>query len=497
MKSLKSVFFVNISWLNSLQIRKFIVCLLLIVLMSCGGGGDDLSNNIIDIGKIANSTPVADAGDDQTVFINTSVILNAVASIDADNDSLTYIWSLLSAPSNSDLLLTNNHQEQLIFIPDTVGEYRFALVVNDGQVDSEQDVVTVIAEEAETTIELTYAIVDTNQTQCYSSTAGATEPCTAKGYDADYFGFQPSYKVNAAGATVTDSITGLTWQQSSDVNVDGNLNYDDKLFQYEAISYCEDLELAGRDDWRLPSVKEAYSLILFSGKDASNYLGVETSGLTPFLAPEFDWAFGDLDSGIDRIIDAQYASTTEYISDIMSGQAAMFGVNYIDGRIKGYPLTNKKYYVRCVTGNEQYGINNFQDNADLTITDNATGLMWQQNDAESIDWDDAIEQCEAATTAGYFDWRLPNIKELHSILDYTVSPDTHASAAISSLFNATVIINEEGVQDWAYYWASTTHVDNNNDGTNATYMSFGRALGYMNSALLDVHGAGAHYCCVA
>lgn len=339
---------------------------------------------------------------------------------------------------------------------------------------------------------ISYAIVDTNQSSCYNSSTGQTIACSGVGYDADYEGNQPSYTLSPDGLTVTDNVTELIWQQSSDITADGLLDYDDKLYQDEAVTHCDNLVLSGRDDWRLPSVKEAYSLILFSGKDASSYQGTDTSTLVPFIDPIFDWAFGDLSSGIDRIIDAQYASSTLYVTVTMLNDPTMFGVNYIDGRIKGYPTHIKEYYVRCVTGNSNYGINGFEDNQDVTISDHATGLMWQQNDFESTNWDNAVSQCESATTANYDDWHLPNAKELHSILDYSRSPFTHSQAAIDPIyFNSSSFINEEGETDWGYYWASSTHVDNNNNGSNATYVSFGRALGYMGVNILDVHGAGA------
>ena len=348
----------------------------------------------------------------------------------------------------------------------------------------------------------TYKIVDTQQDSCYSSLSGTATGCTGVGLDADYAGYQPSYSVSDDGLTVTDNITQLVWTQSTDINQDGIVNYDDKRYQTEAVSYCENLSLSERTDWRLPNIKQAYSLILFSGKDASNYQGTDTSELTLFLDKAFDRAFGDLSAtqtsngftlpqGVDRIIDGQYASTSLYVSTTMQGDATMFGVNYVDGRIKGYPLETKEFYVRCVAGNETYGVNDFSDNNDATVSDHATGLMWQQNDSLANDFDDAIGQCESATTAQYNDWRLPNVKELQSLVDYTRSPDTDNSAAINPIFNTTSFNNEEGELDWGYYWASTTHVDNDDNGSHATYVSFGRALGYMNNSILDVHGAGA------
>ena len=60
-----------------------------------------------------------------------------------------------------------------------------------------------------------------------------------------------------------------------------------------------------------------------------------------------------------------------------------------------------------------YGANEFVDNGDGTVTDSATGLMWEKADSGSgMDWEAALTYAENATTGGYDDWRLPNIKEL-------------------------------------------------------------------------------------
>lgn len=65
---------------------------------------------------------------------------------------------------------------------------------------------------------------------------------------------------------------------------------------------------------------------------------------------------------------------------------------------------------------------------DGTVTDNSTGLMWQQqDDNQQRNWEDALEYCENLVLAGHADWRLPNIREIESITD-----DTRSNPAIDS-----------------------------------------------------------------
>ncbi|ABV37195.1 hypothetical protein Ssed_2588 [Shewanella sediminis HAW-EB3] len=456
--------------------------------------GTDSSVDTVTVTAAAtdtNNTPVANAGVDRGVTTGSSITLDGSASSDVDGDALTYSWTLDSVQVGSSASLNSAGTVSPEFTADTDGDYQVSLVVSDGSETSLADSVTISSTSSGTTpVSRSYAIVDTNQNQCYDSTSGGATSCIGNGYDADYSGNQPSYTLSDDGLIVTDNITGLIWQQSSDINGDGSLTSDDKLYQSDTVSYCENLTYGGRNDWRLPSIKESYSLIQFSGKDPSGYQGTDTSALTPFIDEIFDWAFGDLASG-ERIIDGQFASSTQYVSTTMNADATTFGVNFVDGRIKGYPSERLPFYVRCVSGNTDYGVNAFSDNGDLTVNDDATGLMWQQDDSDSVNWEDAVAQCEAATTASHTDWRLPDAKELQSIVDYSRSPDTHNQAAIDPIFNASSFNNEAGEDDWGFYWASSTHATYNDNGSSATYVSFGRALGYMNGNIMDVHGAGA------
>ena len=110
-----------------------------------------------------------------------------------------------------------------------------------------------------------------------------------------------------------------------------------------------------------------------------------------------------------------------------------------------------------------------------------------------MDWEDAlayVQDLNDQKYLGYSDWRLPNAKELQSIVDYSRSPDTTSSAAIDPIFKATPITNEDGDRDWAFYWTGTTHASARS-GEAAVYVAFGRSLGYMNGQWIDVHGAGS------
>ncbi len=346
---------------------------------------------------------------------------------------------------------------------------------------------------------LTYPIVDTGQSICYDAAGSAACPAEGSalyGQDAQTTGNSPSYTDNGDG-TITDNVTGLMWQQSPDTNGDGAITAADKLTYAAAAARADSLTLAGYNDWRLPTIKELYSLILFDGTDPSGPPGSAIT-LTPFIdATTFDFAYGDTTAG-ERTIDAQFATSTRYVSTTMGGAETMFGVNFADGRIKGYPTgpmpgqsEGKGFFVLYVRGNSAYGQNSLADNGDGTITDSATGLMWQQADSGSgLNWGDALATCDSQTTAGYNDWRLPNAKELQSIVDYSRSPDTTGTAAIDPLFSVTAITNEAGQSDFPAYWSSTTHA-NSMGGQNAAYVSFGRSMGYMRDSWLDVHGAGA------
>ena len=290
------------------------------------------------------------------------------------------------------------------------------------------------------------------------------------GQDANYLkGETMSYQDNGDG-TVTDANTGLMWQQVPST--------EDFTWQ-QAVDYCESLELDGYDDWRMPSCKELYSISDFG------------SGWPYLNTTYFNLASGEVTK------DEQYWSSNYYVGvTVEGGSNAAMGVNHVTGHIKAYAATSSGpiggKYVRAVRGDD-YGINEYVENGDSTITDNATGLMWTQYDnGEGLDWEHALAYAENSTFAGYSDWRLPNVKELQGIVDYSYSPSaTDASKvgpAIDPLFSCTPIINEAGNDDYGYFWTSTSaNFTSGEPYYYAWYVAFGMAVDGNGD---DFHGAG-------
>ncbi len=157
-----------------------------------------------------NTVPVAEAGPDQTVSVQSLVILNGNGSQDADGDELTYLWTLDSQPTGSTTALLNPTFAQPTFIPDLPGTYVGQLVVSDGIDPSLPDTVAITAQ-AIPPQSLPSLLINSPP----DGTVVAFSPITVAGLVSDA---SATVTVNGVPATVTSGVfvaDGIVLQEGS------------------------------------------------------------------------------------------------------------------------------------------------------------------------------------------------------------------------------------------------------------------------------------------
>jgi hypothetical protein len=330
-----------------------------------------------------------------------------------------------------------------------------------------------------------YPVVGTSQTKCWDGTGNSIpSPATNAafyGQDAQFTHISPVYTKSRDGLTIKDEVTGLTWQKTYEKPTSGGMYYWAET--QTVVDNLNKQNYGGYNDWRVPTIKELYSL----WNTSVGWPYIDTNYFDIIYTDE-----QDLSHAIFWSSD-KYTGVMGNTSENTPGAKLAFGVNFGTGHIKSYNISaGPKHFVRCVRGNLAYGENLFQNNNDGTISDLATGLMWPQSDNGSgMDWEHALDYAQTQNKANYLghnDWRLPNTKELQSIVDYTRSPyatnSVNVGPAINALFSCTGILNDGGKADYPYYWTSTSVTVANC----SWYVAFGRAEDGKGE---DLHGAGA------
>ncbi len=299
------------------------------------------------------------------------------------------------------------------------------------------------------------------------------------------FGLGP-YKDN--GETILDHATGLEWQKSDSSDY-VNLTW------ANALAYCEDMNLAGYDDWRLPNKLELRSIVEHSKIDPpviNNLFDCQSSlywssTSFPYSIQEregFAWLIY-FQNGVDERANKNLSGVEgdTYARCVRSSEPSTILTLFlaaIYNRIEKLPDTGQtKCYDNfgemesgCQEQDGQlsfYGQDahyqglqpSYRNNKDFTITDLNTNLIWQQNTADldhdgvinSADvrtWQGAVDYCAGLTFADNSDWRLPAKYELQSIVDYGISEADDAQPTINSTFSS----RSSG------YWSSTPLVSN-------------------------------------
>lgn len=258
---------------------------------------------------------------------------------------------------------------------------------------------------AQTVYKSMLRLPDTGQIVSYTTTFGE---------DNDFNIYPPLFIQNNNG-TVIDSITGLVWQK-----LDGG-----EMTIENATIYCDTLTLGNYNNWRLPNAHEAFSIL--NHQLVNPALNVQIFTTT---AAEYWWT-----------------------SDRQANDSSKVWATNAGGGIGNHPKSEtisaggpKKFHVRAVRDAiPPVAIpNQYTDNGNNTITDHLTDLIWQKAPfSDSLSWEQSLTYADTLTTAGFNDWRLPNIKELQSLND-----ETRINPSINSTYFNVTNVNK--------YWSSTT-----------------------------------------
>ncbi|MFH0838729.1 MAG: DUF1566 domain-containing protein [Candidatus Omnitrophota bacterium] len=228
---------------------------------------------------------------------------------------------------------------------------------------------------------------------------------------------------------VRDDNTGLIWEIKSPDKAD--INYMGATYVWEDTkNYIDALNKSsygGFSDWRLPNREELRSIVDYNGD-----IPAIDKKYFPDILPKFYW------SGDVNVKEPLFA----------------WGIYFAYGCTICY-LRSSSYPVRAVRGGYSRNFGNmnaysFKDNADGTITDLNTGLMWKKDESPPMSWEGAMKYCEDLRLGGYSDWRLPGIKELPTLLDLSFKDGCWFD---KRFFPGTQIA------PLGFYWASTTYGD--------------------------------------
>lgn len=273
-------------------------------------------------------------------------------------------------------------------------------------------------------------LFQTDQFDCFN-TSGKPLPCKGTGQDGDSRAGRvwPDPRFISSDKTVTDQITGLVWLKDAGLS-EFPLSWSetfDFVRELNAENHC------GLNQWRLPSRHEMFSLISHTRINPA----VVRPNLFMNLFNGYYWTHTSC---------ARYPDQAWYLH--LGGGRVVKGMkhaSYMTWPVCGMIGNKQISESEALPGDEKERF--IQLNG--MVADRKTRLNWMQQANPSdvaVTWKDAlslIQQTNQKKYLGFSDWRLPNIRELESLVD-----DRRHSPAIQS--------HELFADIRPFYWSATT-----------------------------------------
>ena len=286
----------------------------------------------------------------------------------------------------------------------------------------------------------------------------------------------PAQRFTDDGCEVTDHLTGLIWVK--DLNT---VNSGNPFTWYAALDAAAAGTWCGQPvgSWRMPNVNELYSLINYAQVDNATWLnnqnfehvsiyqywtstttaGTNVYALTvPFPSASSGAYAQDKPNPVGRLFPVR-GTTTAPAAVAQTGQTPTLpytAQSGSDGALQmGIPYPSPRFSVESSDAQ--------------CITDNLTGLTWVRdpstiNNGNSLAWSSALDIADNGSWCGYSDWRVPNINEFRSLVNYAYnsqinwlmygSGSSEVPACDGACFSnlTQVLVN--------YFWSSTTYPNN-------------------------------------
>lgn len=262
---------------------------------------------------------------------------------------------------------------------------------------------------------------------------------------------------------VEDGATGLRWQGcalglSGQDCAEGEARTGD---WYTADQACRDSAWGGQAGWRLPTAAELHSIVDFS-VTAPAFDPVAFPNSPSRFAEDYDAWWTECAWSADPLADDEgvaWALMTNS-GDIAEGS----GIEYHphDKEALGWEGCT----ARCVRGGAALETTRFHAlepvAGEPVVADLATGRMWMAcslgqegadcaGEAAMVDWAGALAACEGLSWGGQQDWRLPDIKELRSLVDVA----RRLPAVDPAIFPNPPWYGPSTTQNIGQYWSST------------------------------------------
>jgi hypothetical protein len=358
-----------------------------------------------------------------------------------------------------------------------------------------------------------FLLPDTNLRECYGPSPDGTDgtiecPGTPGGPDCattDYCGEDAQYGWDVDHASserftvegvsgepvVTDGITELSWHgcaagQGGD-QCGGEAT---RMDWFDAVAFCEGSDWGAHSDWTLPDSHQLHSIVDFGRTSPALDTSVFVNAPSQFQQEYDQWWIECVWTGTDYAGDSSVAWVMMSNSgDISEGSGTTYHLN--DKAANGW----EGCYVYCARGgkapveHERYVVL-AQVAGEPVVADTSTRLMWQGCSAgqqgsdctpvaDMMDWQSSLAFCEGLTWGGFDDWRLPNVRELHSLVDTTRErPAIDDHAFPNTPYYGPITHNNAG-----QYWSSTARSYN----SFALYVAFGTGFSHFYEQPEDRH----------